>query len=118
MIAQPRSSQSDLFTRYHRHRSRGCPEIVRPARSSSTWPEKRLAGSRPIGDNGLFTPLAAPADTKVSTTPSSNRFAFTLDGICVSHPIESDMRNGQCTTLELPGGTALGASDRTAQRRS
>jgi hypothetical protein len=27
MIAQPRSSQSDLFTRYHRHRSRGCPEI-------------------------------------------------------------------------------------------
>ena len=29
------------------------------------------------------TPPVATTDTKVSTTPSSNRFAFTLDGICV-----------------------------------
>jgi hypothetical protein len=35
---------------------------------------------------------AAPTDPKVSTTPSSNRFAVTLDGICVSQRIETDMR--------------------------
>jgi NAD(P)-dependent dehydrogenase (short-subunit alcohol dehydrogenase family) len=37
--------------------------------------------------------LVAPTDPKVSTT-ISNRFAFMLDGRCVSHPIEPDMRNG------------------------
>jgi multidrug resistance efflux pump len=31
--------------------------------------------------------LVAPTDTNVSTTPSSNRSAFTLDATCVSHPI-------------------------------
>jgi hypothetical protein len=41
------------------------------------------------------TPLVALTDPKVSMTPSSNRFVLTLDGICVLHPIESDMRNGQ-----------------------
>jgi hypothetical protein len=30
-------------------------------------------------------PLVAPTDPKVSATPSSNRFGFTLDAICVSH---------------------------------
>jgi hypothetical protein len=40
------------------------------------------------------------ADTKVSTTPSSNGFTFTFDGICVSHLTEPDMRKGQFTTLE------------------
>jgi branched-subunit amino acid aminotransferase/4-amino-4-deoxychorismate lyase len=37
----------------------------------------------------------APTNPKVSMTPSSNRFAVTLDGICVTHPIEPDMLNGQ-----------------------
>jgi hypothetical protein len=55
------------------------------------------------------TEATSPTDPKVSTTPSSNRFALTLDGIYVLHPIESDLRNRQCTILELPGGgTALG----------
>jgi hypothetical protein len=35
---------------------------------------------------------AASTDPKVSTTPSSNRFAVTLDGICISQRIEPDMR--------------------------
>jgi hypothetical protein len=39
---------------------------------------KRLAGSRPTGDNGSFTVLVAPTDPKVSTTPSSNRFGSRL----------------------------------------
>jgi hypothetical protein len=29
----------------------------------------------------------APTDTKVSTTPSSNRFAFTFDRICIPHSL-------------------------------
>jgi len=28
--------------------------------------------------------MLAPPDTKVSATPSSNRLAFTFDGICVA----------------------------------
>jgi hypothetical protein len=51
------------------------------------------------GAFSLLRPLVAPTDTKVSTIPSSNSFAFTLDGIYASHPIEPDMRNGQ---LHLP----------------
>jgi hypothetical protein len=43
----------------------------------------------------LLRPLVAPTDPKVSAIPSSNSFAFTLDGICASHPIEPDMRNGR-----------------------
>ena len=35
---------------------------------------------------------AAPTGPKVSATPSSNRFAVTLDAICVSQRIETDMR--------------------------
>jgi hypothetical protein len=56
----------------------GCYPAMRPARSSSTSQEKRLAGSRPTGDNGSFTVLVAPTDSKVSTTPSSNRFGSRL----------------------------------------
>jgi hypothetical protein len=37
----------------------------------------------------------APTNPKVSPTPSSNRFAFTLDGSSAWHPIEADLRNGQ-----------------------
>jgi hypothetical protein len=52
------------------------------------------------GVEGLFD---LPTDTKVSTTPSSNRLAFTVDGICSSHPIESDMRNGTIHGLGMTG---------------
>ena len=41
--------------------------------------------------------LAAPTDPKVSTTPSFNRFAITLDGICVAQPTEPDMRKPRVT---------------------
>jgi hypothetical protein len=43
----------------------------------------------------LLRPVVAPTDPKVSAIPSSNSFAFTLDGIWVSHPIESDPLNGR-----------------------
>jgi hypothetical protein len=54
-----------------------------------------------VGDTRLLTSLsrsygtvhaAAPTDPKVSTTPSSNRFSVTLDGICVLQRIEAPPR--------------------------
>jgi hypothetical protein len=48
---------------------------------------------RGVDANEGVTPLIARTDTNVSTTPSSNRFGFTLDAICVSHLIEPDMPN-------------------------
>jgi hypothetical protein len=52
------------------------------------------APSEALTQTEVATTLAAPPDPKVSATPSSSRFALTLDGICVSYPIESDIRNG------------------------
>jgi hypothetical protein len=62
------------------------------AREFARWPAA-------LTETAVQTPLVAPTDTKVSTTPSSNGFAFTLDGICVSHSVEPHMRNGQSGTL-------------------
>jgi hypothetical protein len=48
-----------------------------------------------------MTRLRLLANTKVSTTPSSNRFAFTLDGICVAHPIKPDVHYEQFFSVPL-----------------
>jgi hypothetical protein len=55
------------------------------AESINRIPDHAL--SEALTASEVSTPLAASIDPKVSTTPSSNRFAFTLDGICVSHQV-------------------------------
>jgi hypothetical protein len=39
--------------------------------------------SEPLMETSAGTPLVTPTNPKVSATPLSNRFAVTLDGICL-----------------------------------
>jgi branched-subunit amino acid aminotransferase/4-amino-4-deoxychorismate lyase len=74
------------------HRFVDKPLEQKDGRRATPWNSRAVRGA---DGSGCVNAAGAPTNPKVSMTPSSNRFAVTLDGICVTHPIEPDMLNGQ-----------------------